>query len=319
MKSASISLALAGCLTMSAAAAAKKDKGNAPTSMFERPTSGLGAVELVHADLKTAEHVFKKTPQGDLKLYFHFPAGWNASDRRPAILFFFGGGWSHGSALQFLPQAEYFATRGLVTVRADYRISSIHKTTPDKCVEDAKSAMRWLRGHAKEFGIDPEKLISSGGSAGGHLAAAVATLPGFDAADDDLKISCIPNAMILFNPALNLDQVGRSVTNGVGEKIGAAISPTGFVKKTTPPSIIFFGTADRLKAHGDEFLKKSRELGARCEQFTAEGQAHGFFNRQPWTTATAIQADRFLASLGYVKGEPTLKPADDKAVLKKSD
>ena len=267
----------------------------------------LPPVKLTSIELKTAEHVFKKTPQGELKLHFHFPPDWKASDHRPAILFFFGGGWTSGDASQFLPQAEYFASRGIVAVRADYRIASIHHTTPDKCVEDAKSAMRWLRGRAGEFGVDPEKLIASGGSAGGHLAAAVALLDGFNS-PDDAKISCVPKAMVLFNPALNLANIGgRAVTNAAGENISTAISPTMFLKAGAPPAVIFFGTADKLKAHGDEYVGKAKSAGVRAEMFTAADQPHGFFNRSPWTEVTAIQADKFLASLGYLKGEPTIK------------
>ncbi|MBI3879648.1 MAG: alpha/beta hydrolase [Verrucomicrobia bacterium] len=283
--------------------AAAEKKSSAP-AVFERPEKGNGSVRLIADPVKPESRLFKTTPQGELKLHFFFPPGWKATDKRPAIVFFFGGGWRSGSAVQFIPQAEYFASRGLVCASADYRISSIHKTTPDVCVEDAKSAVRWVRAHAGELGVNPDRLISSGGSAGGHLAAAVALVPGFDAAGEDLKISAVPNAMVLFNPALNLSAIPTK--NAAGEEIGAKISPTLFMSKGAPPAILFFGTADKLKEHGDEFLKKSRESGNRCEQWTAAGQAHGFFNKQPWTSATAIQADKFLASLGYLKGAPTL-------------
>ncbi len=81
------------------------------------------------------------------------------------------------------------------------------------------------------------------------------------------------------------------------------------------PTVFFFGDADALKSHGDEFLEKAVALGMRCEQWVAPGQPHGFFNRQPWISATTIEADRFLASLGFLAGEPTLKLADPNAVL----
>jgi acetyl esterase len=231
-------------------------------------------------------------------------------------VFFFGGGWKSGSFTQFVPQAEYFASRGLVTASADYRIHSVHQTLPDKCVEDAKSAVRWLRAHAAELGLDPKKLIASGGSAGGHLAAATALVPGFDAPGEDTNVSCVPNALVLFNPALNLSLIDREIPGTSVPDIRKEISPTLFLKPSVPPSIIFFGTADALKAHGDEFLDQAGAVGARCEQWTAAGQPHGFFNRSPWIEATARKADEFLASLGYLKGAPTLKPADEQAVLK---
>ncbi|HEY6169150.1 MAG TPA: alpha/beta hydrolase [Verrucomicrobiae bacterium] len=312
MKATSFLLILAATLAALVTTAAEK-KADRPKGERVKAES----VHLVEADLKTAEHVFKKTPQGELKLHFHFPPGWNADDKRPAILFFFGGAWKHGTALQFLPQAEYLATRGLVTVRADYRIESQHHTTPDKCIEDAKSAMRWLRAHAAQFGVDPQKIISSGGSAGGHLAAALALVPGFDSPDDDLKVSCMPNAMVLFNPALDFPDHG--VKDEKGENLSAKFWPTPFLKKGVPPAIIFFGTSDQMAPQGREYIGKSAGVGSRAELWMAADMPHGFFNRQPWTSATVIQADRFLASLGYLKGEPTLKPADEKAVLKRAE
>src|SRR4029079_14661005 len=98
----------------------------------------------------------------------------------------------------FVPQAEYFASRGLVAACADYRIESQHKTTPDKCIEDAKTAIRWLRAKAGDFGVAPDRIVASGGSAGGHLAAATALLPGFDAPGENPSVSCKPNALVLF-------------------------------------------------------------------------------------------------------------------------
>lgn len=266
------------------------------------------APKLTSEPCVTREVEFKTTPQGVLKLHLFSPAGVKPADKRPAIVFFFGGGWKNGSFTQFVPQAEYFASRGLVCACADYRISSIHKTTPDRCVEDAKSAMRWVRGHAAELGVDPGKIIASGGSAGGHLAAATWLVPGFEAAEDDKTISCKPDALVLFNPALNLTNIGgAAIPDANGKNIAEEISPTLFLSKDTPPAILFFGTADKLGEHGMEYASKAKELGVRAELWTADGMGHGFFNKSPWTEVTAKKADEFLISLGYLKGEPTIK------------
>src|SRR5581483_2338314 len=92
--------------------------------------------------------VYKKAKEANLEMVVHYPPGWKATDRRPAIVFFFGGGWTNGKVTQFEPQATYLAGRGMVTARADYRVKSRHNVTPDQCVEDAKSAVRWLRQNA---------------------------------------------------------------------------------------------------------------------------------------------------------------------------
>jgi acetyl esterase len=274
--------------------------------------------KLTTENVRTEERLYRKTPEGELHLHLFYPPDWKNGDARPAIVFFFGGGWKNGTYTQFVPQAEYFASRGLVTASADYRISSKHKTTPDKCVEDAKSAIRWVRRHAKELGIDPNKIIASGGSAGGHLAAATALLDRFDAADDDLSISCKPNALALFNPALNLTLLeGRSITDAKGNDISKPFSPTFYLRKDAPAAIIFFGTADKLLAHGTQYADKAKDLGVRAELYTAADQPHGFFNRSPWCEVTARQADEFLTSLGYLKGEPNVRMPADAPALKR--
>lgn len=282
----------------------------AAPAVAQRPTP-----KLTDARVKTADHVYKKTPQGELTLHGFFPADWTATDRRPVIVFFFGGGWKNGSFTQFVPQAEYFAGRGIVALSADYRIESKHKTAPDAAVEDARSAVRWVRANAGKLGIDPDKLIAAGGSAGGHLAACTAYLDGFDAAGDP-KESCSPNALVLFNPALNLSAAGREIKGAGGSDLRKALSPNLFVKAGGPPAVIFFGTSDRLMATGKEYVGKAKELGLRAELYTAAGQPHGFFNRPPWLEATAKQADEFLASLGYLTGGPTVKPKADAALKK---
>ncbi|HET6572773.1 MAG TPA: alpha/beta hydrolase, partial [Fimbriiglobus sp.] len=177
-------------------------------------------------------------------------------------------------------------------------------------------AVRYVRANAAKLGIDPDKVIASGGSAGGHLAACTAFVDGFDAADDP-KASCRPNAMVLYNPALNLTLLkGREIPGADGKDVARAISPTLYLSKSAPPAVIFFGTADRLLAMGTEYVAKAKGLGVRAELYTAADQPHSFFNRPPWLEATTDRADRFLASLGYLTGEPTVKPKAD-ATLKK--
>lgn len=288
----------------------------AAVALSAQSAKGRPSVKLTSAELKTSEHVFKRTPQGELKLYIHYPPDWKKSDHRPAIIFFFGGGWRHGTATQFEPQAAYLATRGLVSARADYRIATQHKTTPEKCVEDAKGAVRWLRSHAGELGVDPGKIIGSGGSAGGHLAAATALVPGYDAKEDDTQVSCKPNALVLFNPALNFPEF--SIKDADGKALDG-FWPTPFLKKGAPPAIIFFGSNDKMASQGREFLAKAKTLGNRAELYIADGQPHGFFNRSPWTEVTARQSDLFLASLGYLQGDPTLKLPAGAPALKREE
>lgn len=266
------------------------------------------AASQAQAEPRIEEFVYKRTPQGELKMHVHLPEGWTAQDKRPAIVFFFGGGWRSGSVTQFLPQAQYLARRGMVAARADYRVKSRHGTAPDKCVEDGKSAVRWLRAHAAKLGIDPERIVASGGSAGGHVAACTFTIPGLETEGEDASISSKPNLLVLFNPVLNCVPIGERF--GMAE-MAQKISPNHHLTKDIPPTIVFFGTKDRLNAGGKEFIEKAAALGFPAEMFMAPGQPHGFFNRSPWRERTIDLTDRFLARHGYVEGVPVVEmPAD---------
>jgi len=254
----------------------------------------------------TKTMTYKTGGSRQLQMHVHFPEDWQATDARPAIVFFFGGGWNGGSVDQFLAQADYFATRGLVAARADYRVKSRDGVTPDQCVEDARSAVRWLRQHADELGIDPGKLISSGGSAGGHLAACMMIKESVESQGDDVSISTMPQAMVLFNPVLSFEHENIIARLGDRQHLARKISPTAHLSRQSPPALILFGTEDRLKGFGDAYWEKAAGLGVRADKFLAEGQGHGFFNRSPWLERTLIAADKFLVSLGLLQGESTV-------------
>lgn len=268
--------------------------------------------------LEGAEAVVYKTI-GDVKLnvYVFKPEGHTPQDRRPAIVFFFGGGWRGGSPAQFAHQCEYFASRGMVAITADYRVSSRHGTKAIACVADGKSAIRWVREHAEQLGVDPDRIVASGGSAGGHVAACTGVIPGMQEQGEDTSISSQPNAMVLFNPVMALTPVDGEHplgdrAAGIRDRVGddpRKISPFDHIAKGQPPTIIFFGTDDHLLKGAQLFEAAANRVGNRCELLTWDGLKHGFFNygrdkNRPFVE-TLREADTFLASLGYLEGEPT--------------
>ena len=76
--------------------------------------------------------VFKKVDDVELKLFVFEPKDHQPTDKRAAVVFFFGGGWSSGSPVQFKTQSEHLASRGMVAICADYRVKSRHQVSPDK-------------------------------------------------------------------------------------------------------------------------------------------------------------------------------------------
>jgi acetyl esterase/lipase len=284
---------------------------------------GLVAGVTTAADFTSETLVYKKSGDRELHLYVEKPSGWKATDQRPAIVFFFGGGWVGGSPGQFQSQSEYLATRGMVGIRAEYRvIPKGDKGPPIVCCQDAKSAMRWVRGHAAELGVAPDRIAAAGGSAGGHLAAFASMVPGTDDPADDLKVSPKGNALVLFNPVFDNGPEGGWGNARVGSRF-REFSPAHNITSNAPPTIVFLGGNDELISTNvlERFKANMTKAGVRCDTHVYAGQLHGFFNREPYKTATLIEADKFLASLGWLKGGPTLtmpeldasKPAATKA------
>lgn len=247
--------------------------------------------------------VYKQTPQGELKLHI-FECGRRSN--RPAVVFFFGGGWVGGSVQQFLPHCRYFAAKGMVAIAAEYRIRNKHGTTPFECVADGKSAIRYVRAHAKELGINPSKIVASGGSAGGHVAACTAIIEGFDETAEDKTISSKPNVLVLFNPVIDTTERGYGAEKLKGQT--ETLSPVHHVVSGLPPTIIFHGTADTTVPfeNVERFCMKMHDAGNRCELVPFEGMKHGFFNYtreedHASYNATTQRAEQFLRSLGYIR------------------
>lgn len=254
--------------------------------------------------------LYKQADDKSLNLYCFYPKNFKEGEYRPAIVFFFGGGWKGGSVKQFFPQCEYLASRGMVAVCADYRTEK-DGAQPWQCVEDAKSAIRFVRKHAKELGVNPEKIAAGGGSAGGHLAAATATIKDYDRPDDDLSISAVPNALILFNPVYD------NGPNGYGydrvKDYYKSISPIDNLEGKIPPTIVFMGSNDKHTPVKTTKLYEQRMKanGNYCETIIYEGQKHGFFNMhkskdKTYFIKTVAEMDRFLAQQGFLEGKPTI-------------
>ncbi len=250
--------------------------------------------------------LYKQVDSTSLYLYIDYPPDFDDSNSYPAIVFFFGGGWLGGTPEHFSHHANYFSQRGMVCFRVDYRVESRQGTTPFESLKDAKSAMRFVRAHANEFAVAPDRIVGSGGSAGGHLAAATAVIDGFNEDGEDSSISCVPNALLLFNPVIDNGPGGYGYDR-VGETY-RSFSPIHNLKKDAPPTAIFLGTEDELiPVETVQYYKTIMEkVGSKCELFIYEGEGHGFFNYSHFDNyrLTVEESDRFLISLGYLTESP---------------
>jgi len=245
--------------------------------------------------------IYKQIDTVKLKMEVYHPIKFEKSKKYPTIVFFFGGGWNSGSVNQFRPFAMHYAAKGMITVLADYRVKTRQGTTPFESVKDAKSAVRYLRANAKDLGIDPDRLVASGGSAGGHLAAACYTAETINEESDDLKVSPKPNALMLFNPVIDNSKDGYGYDR-VGERY-LEFSPMHNIHVGFPPTIFFLGTKDKLipVSIAEEFKQKIESVGSSCEVYFYEGEGHGFFNQTKFHEDILKKTDAFLQAIGYLK------------------
>jgi acetyl esterase/lipase len=245
---------------------------------------------------------YKTTAKGDLTLHVFKPSG-PATAPRPAIVFFFGGGWKQGTPLQFYPECAWFASKGMVAISADYRTSFSHGTTAFEAVADGKSAIRWVRQHAKELGVDPARIVAAGGSAGGQLAAAAGIVSGLDEVAEDKSLSSRPDALALWYPVID------NGPQGYGDAAVKAryqeISPLHNITAKAPPTILFLGTKDPLVpvATAREFQARMKNAGVRCEVKLIEGGGHPVYSYQkgpsPIRDRILKDAADFLTSQGF--------------------
>ena len=238
-----------------------------------------------------------------------------AASNRGCIVFFFGGGWNSGDPKQFYSQSRALADLGMVAMSAEYRVTSRDQSKVIDCIADAQDAVAYVRSHAAELKIDPERIAVGGGSAGGHLAAAVATLNYRGTQPGRSKADYRPNALVLFNPALvlapvdSLESTARKQIAGLEARIGdkpESASPYHHLNKDLAPTIIFHGRADTTVpfATVEIFSSKAKELGVDCRLMGYDGEGHGFFNRdRPKYLETRDAMVQFLRDLRFVESK----------------
>ncbi len=280
------------------------------------PGSRLAAEEPPAQASQGKTYVYKHSGGQQRQMEIYFPPGHDAAtDRVPGVILFHGGGWRGGSLAQFRTACGYFASRGLVAATANYQMLSkeaVEKLPAGEsrkrvCITDAKSAIRWFKQQSSELGIDPDRVITGGGSAGGHVSVLATLQDGLDDPGDPDDIDASVAAYLLFNPAFSAD-----------DEKDPEVNVMEHLTKELAPAIVFFGTEDRnWKSGCDAVHQRLRSLGnTTTETLLAQGEGHGFFNRSPWRELSLIAADRFLATQGLLDGDPSLsKPATGEALL----
>nr|WP_271209691.1 alpha/beta hydrolase [Rhodococcus wratislaviensis]GLK34399.1 lipase [Rhodococcus wratislaviensis] len=262
---------------------------------------------------------YRSVDGSDLEMLLVRPDG---PGRHPAVCLFFGGGFAQGSPLQFAEHAKYLSSRGLAVFLPDYRVTSRHGSRMPDSLQDAQAAFSWILEHAEGFGVDPERVVLGGGSAGAYLATAIAAGVGAQAP----RPPKLPFALILLNPLLDFTGLADTMRTPMSARSGP-LHDVAFedysVSGTTPglpPAIVLHGRADGIISFEsvENVVEAARSHGGDWRLVGYDGQSHGFFNHpslrpngpRGWQfAATLEQIDSFLEDLGLLSGPPTLAVA----------
>lgn len=228
---------------------------------------------------------YKKTPQADLDVHVFKPKG----KATCAIVFYVCGGWNGFDVNKYYAQSVYLADLGALCAIAEVRVIERHGTTPRECVIDAKSAIRFVRSKSDEWGFPSDKIVSSGGSAAGHVSLAMGIVPGFEDPEEDSSISSRSNLICAFNPAvlppLNIATSTEERINSRLEKFGGEeklleLSPSEHVRADLPPILLMHGDNDVVTplAETEYFHQKMLAAGNESRLCVYPNAGHGFFN-----------------------------------------
>jgi acetyl esterase len=262
-------------------------------SSFEVP---MAKVYKTVGDVKLTAHVFRASPG-------------NTGDLHPAIVLFHGGGWVSGSPDWVYDAAKRYASSGAVAVAAEYRLSDQKSISPLDAMADARDIVHWMRLNSAELSIDSDRIAAYGVSAGGQLAASLATI------DDGPAnpISPAPNAMVFISPAVSVEQDGWFQKLLGNRATAKDLSPSEHITKRIPPTIIFHGIADSLVpiTGVKRYCDRAKQFGSVCELHAYPGVGHLFtrkldnqedsFDPDPKVVADAkTKGDQFLFNLGFL-------------------
>ncbi len=264
--------------------------------------------------VKSETKIYKVVNGRELYVDIFYSAKANQKVNNPAIAFFHGGGWVFGDPSDFHNACKRYAAKGFITFSFQYRLSVNEDGTyphPDitliESVKDARSAIRWLRENASTLKIDSNKIVVSGQSAGGQLAWSTALFDSINEKTDDLDISTLPNAMVLYSSNYNTLEPWIDMILGEKREQIWSVSPYHNLRPGLPPALAFHGRSDCTVLHyiAQFFDKKMRELGNTFQLISLEGRDHYLGEgietyARYFDEAILEQTDEFLKKINFM-------------------
>ena len=228
--------------------------------------------------LKDAQsYVYQSEDGFELVAHCFFPDNHQPEELKPAIVFFHGGLWDVSMATQFAPHCLHFASRGMVAVAVEYRVSSKHNSTPEDAIEDAQMAMLWLKHNHATLGIDPNRIVAAGAASGAHMALSLAMLPEVIEID---SYSPRPLGVIALSSIVDTTKKGMEHERFQDPKAANKLSPSKQIRKGLCPMLIVHGKSDTIAPFEPvaKFAKGLKRKKNKCEFIDFEAVNHSFFN-----------------------------------------
>jgi acetyl esterase/lipase len=225
--------------------------------------------------------VYRKVDGEELKLDAYVP---KAEGKFPAVVVIHGGAWRMGNKGLYAAEAMALANNGYATFSINYRLLPKHKFPA--CVEDCKSAVRWIRRNAAKYKVDSRRIGAYGHSAGGHLAAMLATTDGSaklegdpNAKPEESRVQAAACMAGVFNfPRINTPIFSEFLGGSPQEKPEAykLASPIQHITKDTPPMLLLHGDQDRLVPllGSQRFADALKKSGIGCQLIVLKGVGH---------------------------------------------
>jgi len=237
-----------------------------------------------------------------MRLYVFKPAGWSSRDRRAAFVFFFGGGWTHGTPERSAMWGKFAASLGMVGIVPDYRTKERFNTSPLAAVADGRAALHWVQSHAEGLGLASDTIIVGGDSSGGHVAlwTTITENPPGSIASEAPRDK--PAALILFS-AVSDTSLQTGYTPFRFADNATALSPWHQLDKKMPPILAFHGDADRTVPFRQAVAlsDKLKATGNQCELVVVPGGDHGFLKEMPqWRDRSQEIIREFLIKQGLL-------------------
>lgn len=248
---------------------------------------------------------------GDRSLLLDLYQPQSSDGAAPGLVFIHGGAWKGGDKGMYRYYGGVFARKGFVLASIDYRLSDVAPFPA--ALEDCKCAVRWMRSHADELGVDPDRIAVAGGSAGGHLALLVGytpDVPEFEGHGGNEGVSSAVKCVVdLYGPTdLTTDFVRNNAfaRQVVSEFLGASIndnldlyqkaSPITWVDAEDPPTLILHGTIDDIVPirQGDLLAAELKQVGVSYVYDRLPGWPHAMDIAQPVNDRCVLLMDRFF-------------------------